>query len=69
MRIKIGNLWHEATPRKPIMVELTDADKERIAGMPEGVRRYAMFHAEDRRETAEREAWMDVGTSTGFAVR
>ena len=43
MRVKVGNVWHEASPNSPIAIELSDADKRNIAAMHPECSRYGVF--------------------------
>lgn len=40
MRFKVGNIWYGVAP---LMIELTDADKENIRNMLPSATRYAVF--------------------------
>ena len=44
MRVKVGSKWYDVMPSNPIMVELTEKDKENIANMV-GTK-YAVFDNE-----------------------
>lgn len=60
MRLKIGNTWYEATLENPIMVELTDMDKENIANMTATASRYAVYVQEPADITEEQLKWMQT---------
>ncbi len=61
MRIKIGDLWFEPLPNIPIQIELSPKDRLNIANMAPDATRYAVFHADDKRNTVQKLAWMDAG--------
>ena len=61
MRIKIKDKWHNISPDKPIMIQLSDADKRNIANMHPDCDRYAVFHDDDTMRSNDREVWMDSG--------
>lgn len=60
MRVKVGDTWYEATAGQPIMVELTDADKQNIERMLPEATKYAEFDDHDIANTTkeDRLAWM-----------
>lgn len=58
MRVKIGDAWHGVDRDRPIMIEVSDADRRNIAGMTPGARFYAVFHDSDEASAASRLAWM-----------
>lgn len=41
MRVNVGDTWHEAEIGRPIMIELTETDKEIIANMDQSSTKYA----------------------------
>lgn len=43
MRIKVGSKWYEPKPNYPVMVELTDVDKQNIKDMLSDATKYAVF--------------------------
>ena len=58
MRVKIGNMWYEATEDSPLMLELNDMDKSLIRDMHPDDTRLAYFHPDDSRTLSGREDWM-----------
>ena len=59
MRVKVGDQWFEAGPGRPVMVELTPADRRNIANMAESATRYALFHDADAAVPSDRKyGWM-----------
>ena len=61
MRVRVGDEWFECAPGRPIMVELSDNDKENIRNMPSEARMYAVFDDIDGLTVDEMRAWMNVG--------
>ena len=63
MRIKVGDTWYVAEPGQPIMVQLSEQDRDNIERMPYGTDRYACFHDDDAATTTinDRQEWMSVG--------
>lgn len=61
MKVKLGDQWFEAVPNFPIMVQLTQKDRENIANMVTGADRYALFHKEDESTVEEKRDWMNEG--------
>ncbi len=57
MRVRIGNLWFDALPGQPIMVELAPSDKANIANMAPDGTRYAIFN--DDLSVEERRKWIE----------
>ena len=57
MRVKHGDQWLECELGKPLMVELTEADKRNIANMHPDATKYALFGEGDM-TTEEKQAWM-----------
>lgn len=55
MRFKIGDTWYEND--QPLMVELTQKDRENIANMHSDATKYACFPIAIGREAAE--DWME----------
>lgn len=58
MRVKIGNMWFEATATTPIAVEFTPQDRKNIRAMPKDATRYAVFHDDDAGTPAQRKEWV-----------
>lgn len=58
MRVKVGDVWYEATPEAPIMVELTKRDKDNIVEMIDSARKYAIFADGDTRSKDQMLDWM-----------
>lgn len=71
MRVKVGNEWFEATADAPIAVELTDRDKEAIAGMAHDTCIYAIFVIPPRNEIERggRIAWSLAGSHKALVVK
>ena len=66
MRVKVGDEWFEAEPGRPIMVELTEDEKETIGSLPASRDRLAMFAKNDLGERPDPEqslAWMNEGAT------
>ena len=42
MRVKVGDKWYDGK-EEPVMVELTDSDKENIANMAEDATKYCNY--------------------------
>ena len=61
MRIKVGDKWFKCEPGQPIMVQLTDTDRQNIASMVPEASRYALFDDQDELSPDEKLAWMDQG--------
>lgn len=59
MRVKVGDEWHAVESGKPIMVELTDADRRNIAAMLPEATKYACFDDSAPLSPDEKFAWMD----------
>jgi len=57
MRVKIGDKWFDGN-EQPVMVELTDSDKQNIANMLPHCTKYAMFPDNDHRSTEDMKKWM-----------
>ena len=47
MKVKVGDSWYSGTIGLPIMVELTEQDKENIANMTPNLSKYAIFDEDD----------------------
>ena len=59
MRVKVGPDWFESTKENPIMVCLSDEDKEKISGMIPDNHRYAVFTEGGRYDDVDtRKIWM-----------
>lgn len=57
MKVKIGAVRYGKLPHTPVMVELTQQDKENIANMPPEATKYAVF-PENWGTDEEKLAWM-----------
>lgn len=64
MRVKVGNEWFACTEDTPILVELTDKDKQNIANMAPDACLYATFAqpARNEFERGQQLAWMLEGS-------
>jgi len=60
MRIKAGDTWYEVTIDTPIMIELTQQDKDNIANMHSDCTKYACFDDDDHRTDECMLAWMNT---------
>ena len=60
MRVKVGSTWYAVEAGQPIMIELTDQDKECIQGMAPGANYYGAFPDGDPSYTTEEDKirWM-----------
>jgi len=58
MRVKHGDQWIECELGKPLMVELTEADKRNISNMHPDATKYATFDDAETTTTDEKHAWM-----------
>jgi hypothetical protein len=58
MRVKIGDDWHAVELGKPIMIELTKADRRNIAAMLPDATKYAAFDDREPLSSDEKLAWM-----------
>lgn len=58
MRVKIAGTWHEVAPGRPIMVELTAADRRNIENMAVDATKYAVFDDGDELTSDEKYEWM-----------
>lgn len=58
MRVKVGNVWYEAENEQPIMIELTQKDKENIRNMHPDATKYAIF-PDGKMTTDEKLGWME----------
>lgn len=56
MRVKVNNTWYDSST-SPIMVELSEKDRENIANMPPESSKYAMYD-QDRMSKEDMLAWM-----------
>jgi hypothetical protein len=65
MRVKIGNVWHDATPESPILVELTTKDLVNIRTMDRDKHLYASFHEDGEMDRDRRIEWMRDGSVYG----
>ena len=54
MKVKVGDTWYDGK-KQPVMVELTDKDKENICEMPETSSKYCQYPAGWERKIAD---WM-----------
>jgi len=61
MRVKVGDKWFEPKVGQPVMVVLSEREKQQIAGMPAENRRYAQFHDDDALSHTAMLAWMKAG--------
>ena len=59
MRFKIANKWYECDIDQPIMVELTQKDKENIANMSPNATKYAIFHDYEPKTVEQKKEWME----------
>lgn len=59
MRIKIADKWYEVDIDQPIMIELTDKDKENIRNMSSSATKYAIFHDLEPKTIEQKWAWME----------
>ena len=63
MRVKIGSIWNGINEgfnnEEPIMVVLSDKDKENIMNMHPDARRYAIFPDDCEMTSEEKMAWME----------
>ncbi len=58
MRVKIADTWYDVGVGRPIMVELTPADRRNIGNMAEDATKYAIFDNADETTAAEKYDWM-----------
>lgn len=66
MRVKVGDQWFGAEPGKPIMIEVTQQDKDNIQNMVPGATKYAVFTDDDEAfpDNATMFAWMRDGAKS-----
>jgi len=58
MRVKIGHWWYEPTSMLPVMIELTEQDKQNLANMAPEATKYACFADDDPLDEEGRKQWM-----------
>jgi len=66
MRVRIGNWWYAPTSSLPLMIELDEADKAKIAAAektqhPFGlyITKYAAFADDEPMDEEQRKKWMN----------
>lgn len=60
MRIKVGDKWYDPEPGQPIMVVLSELDKQNLASMKSADDKYASFSDQDTMSQAEMLKWMNT---------
>lgn len=61
MRVKVGDQWFKCEPGQPVMIEVTESDKQNIANMHPEATRYAVFDDGDGWSNERKLTWMDEG--------
>ena len=58
MRLKYGDTWFDVSDDIPIMIQLTEKDKENIASMHPEATKYAIFSDNSKLTNIEKYDWM-----------